>query len=161
MMQNFLDFCDRQKRGKNVRKLWRSYQCSLSGKTQTTYEKCDDLKVTFKSIGLATTITTQCTNANNNHTHTTTCKPEKSNVEDKRSDASDTFALNLKIVLAGIASGGSHEMCDHFTKLLGLPFVSVKTYRRLEDTLGKTLRRVSEMSMNIALQEEKSATTET
>ena len=136
MMQKFLSFCDGQKRGKHVRKLWRSYQCSLSGKTQTTYEKCDGLKISFNSIGLATTITSQCTNTDKNQIHTTTCKPETCNVEKRRSNASENFSLNLKIVLAAIASGGSHEMCDRFTKLLGLPFITDKTYRRLEDTVG-------------------------
>ena len=123
------------------------FACVNARLQKETYLKCPGVTLSFSSNGLATFIHSSCNNNNPAHKHAAACAPERAKNNGQRADCSARFALNLKMVLAALRSGGSHEMCLKFTKLLWLPFVTFKTYKVIENVLGDVLKRISEKSM--------------
>ena len=161
MIHSFLKYCDEETGSSRVRHLWRKFACQNARNEKETYLKCPGVSLSFASNGLATFVHSSCNNNNPLHKHAAACAPERAKKTGKRANCSAAYALNLKIVLAALRSGGSHEMCIRFTKLLGLPFVTFKTYKVIENVLGNVLKQISEKSMTQALEEEIKKTKDT
>ena len=143
VIDDFLNFCDMQPFGFKVRTFWKRYHCQQSRKGKRTFDM-KELSLTAKSHGLATILTINCTHRHSHrHDHVTICNPEMTICKEAgRTTRTSRYALNLKVVMAAMLNGGSHNDIMRFTKLLGLPWVTSKTYREIEQTLGSCLKKI-------------------
>lgn len=64
------------------------------------------------------------------------------------------YSLNCSSVIASTVYRGSHLYMLQKTKLLGLPYTSFPTYKKVEDEIGEHIGQASKESMQQALKEE-------
>ena len=118
----------------------KSYQCKKSQKRKITFD-CEQLTLTTKSYGLATILTFNCTRKNYQHRHMEIYNTEMTTCEELgRTTRTSRYALDMKVALAVILNCGSHYDIICFIKVLGLPWVTNKTYREIERMLGSRLK---------------------
>ena len=126
--------------------------------------KEETLKIRFESVGLVTTMHTNCTMRSKRFGgHKTKCGQDLviKTTEEDRYKCVSRYAINQKIIMSHHLCGLGYYETRKIFSFLDLPYMSFKAFKSCEEFVGKNgLEKVTKKVIQNALQEEIQLTNE-